>query len=83
MPGVGELIELHQVRQDRDARLAAAALHARMHPALRWQVGVDTGAAHRRTPLGRSVCGLVGTLRIAEPGTPLCATCYPATWETA
>lgn len=77
MGAVGELIDLFGSRNERDARLAAAALHARMHPALRWQVGSDTALAHRRTPLGRSVCGVVGRLRLAATGTPLCATCYP------
>ena len=77
---MGELICLAEARGDRDARLAAAAMHAVMHPALRWQVGADTAAAHRRTPLGRSVCGAVGRLRLAHPGTPLCGECYPERW---
>src|SRR5687768_9252219 len=75
---VGALIDLSAVRAGRAARLAAAALHARMHPALRWHVDEDTSAAHRRTPMGRAACGQVGRLRVADPATPLCPACYPA-----
>jgi hypothetical protein len=75
--GMGELIDLDAARGHRQGRLAAAALHARMHPALRWHAGADTSTAHRRTPLGHAVCGAGGRLLLADPGTPLCDTCYP------
>jgi hypothetical protein len=79
MPGVGKLIYLDAARGHRDNRLAAAALHARMHPALRWLVGDDSSTAHRRTPLGRAVCGAPGRLLLADdPDTPLCGGCYPS-----
>ncbi len=74
---MGELIDITTARGHRDNRLAAAALHARMHPALRWHAGDDPSAAHRRTPMGRAVCGAAGRLRLAGPHTPLCTRCYP------
>lgn len=74
---MGALLDLTAARANRNARLAAAAIHARMHPALRWQAGQDTSTAHRRTPMGRTVCGAPGRLLLAEPATPLCPLCYP------
>jgi hypothetical protein len=74
---VGDLIDLAAARASRTSWLAAMAVHARMHPALRWQAGADTSTAHRRTPLGRAVCGAAGLLLLADPDTPLCCRCYP------
>lgn len=73
---MGELICFAAARQDRDARLAAAAMNAVMHPVLRWHAGGDTATAHRRTPMGRAVCGASGRLLLADRLTPLCETCY-------
>jgi hypothetical protein len=77
MPIMGALLDLGSARASRDARIAAAAIHARMHPALRWQAGEDDATAHRRTPMGRAVCGAQGRLLLARPATPLCGLCYP------
>lgn len=77
MPAMGELIDFVSAMASRDSWLAKRALHAHMHPALRWRTGTDPSPAHRRTPMGRAVCGAGGGLLLADPGTPLCATCYP------
>lgn len=73
---VGELINFTAARKHRDTWLARAAVSALMHPVLRWHAGADTSAAHRRTPLGRAVCGARGRLLLADPQTPLCVHCY-------
>lgn len=52
------------------------ALHAAMHPALRWTAGDEPGA-HRRTRAGIAVCGAAGPLLLAPPGADLCPDCYP------
>lgn len=74
--GVGELVDFVAAREHRDSRLARVAVNALMHPVLRWHAGTDTSSAHRRTPLGRAVCGARGRLLLADPQTPLCQSCY-------
>lgn len=68
---MGEIASLDHAR----ARRTAAA-RAVMHPALRWRAD-GSPYAHRRTPAGRTACGLPGPLILASPAGPLCAGCYP------
>jgi hypothetical protein len=60
----------------RERRLAAVAAASPMHPALRYTADGDDTVAHRRTPMGRTVCDLDGPLRLAPGLLPLCGTCY-------
>lgn len=72
---------LDGARRRRAARLRVAVRHSSMHPALRW-LADDGGRAHRRVDRDRTACGIAGQLRLATPGTALCATCYPPRADT-
>lgn len=74
---MGTLIGLDNFRADRQTRLAEAAEHASLHPALRWIAGQTFWIAHRRDVEGAAACGSDGDLTLAPPGVPLCADCYP------
>jgi hypothetical protein len=73
VPGMGTVTSLSDVRERRAAAIASVAP---MHPALRYLVGGDGSVAHRRTPMGRTVCGTPGDLYVARVETPLCDVCY-------
>jgi hypothetical protein len=77
MRGMGTVTSLDERRRTaqerRDAELSALST---MHPALRWVAGADESLAHRRTPMGRTVCGAPGPLAKARTEVPLCGRCY-------
>lgn len=58
------------------AARARRAVHAALHPALRWTLG--DGWAHRRTPFGRPACGAPasGEMLAALAGTRACPGCF-------
>ncbi len=72
---MAEIVSLADVRRRRAEQRRAAAEHAIMHPALRWNCeGHDY--AHRRTRAGSTVCGLPGPLTLADASQRLCRECY-------
>jgi hypothetical protein len=74
VPGMGTVTSIDSAQ---GSRLAAISAVAARHPALRYlSADADEALAHRRTPMGRTVCDLDGPLFIADTVLPLCDACY-------
>jgi hypothetical protein len=74
---MGKVVELAPAQRQRAARRRAMVEEAAMHPALRWLAKGGNGKAHRRRTDGRTSCGLLGPLVLADADTTFCGTCYP------